>query len=77
MARGELVNAWSSNILSPLVAVGVSAAAVYVVLGRMAAGKRLTFELSAKARRCAYWTAALLIIASWIINLLKLGSSPF
>lgn len=70
MVRGELGNAWTSNILSPLVALIMIAAAIYAVLVRLAAGKRLVFEAAANFRSALIWLTACLIAASWAVKLL-------
>ncbi len=69
MAHGNIVEAWRSNILSPLLMLSSLGIGAYVLFFRMIAGREFIFVQN--ARRRLWLAAATLIAASWIVNLLK------
>jgi hypothetical protein len=75
MMRGEIRQAFQSNILAPALGIGVLVAAVYVLGCRMVLGIALDLEIGPTQRRTLWLLAALLVALSWAANLYRTISS--
>jgi hypothetical protein len=71
MARGHWLQAWDSNVLSPVLMAGALAFGIYVLVVRFAAGRTLVLEPETCARRLLWLGSLGLVAASWGINLFR------
>ncbi len=68
LAHGNIVAAWRSNILSPLLMLASLPFAAYVAGFRLVAGREIVLRLPAGVRLTV---AAALAVVSWIVNLFR------
>lgn len=71
ITRGDWIAAWHSNILSPVLMVGSLFLALYALVFRLAAGHAIELDLSRSGRNVLRMTLIMLLIAAWIVNLLR------
>jgi hypothetical protein len=71
LARGEILEAWHSNILAPPLGMGVVLLAVYTIGCRLATGYSVAPNFDRKQRRAFWIFAGLLVVISWSINLYR------
>jgi len=71
MMRGEIRQAFQSNILAPALGIGVLVSAVYILGCRMVLGIALDLEIGPTQRRALWLLAALLVALSWAANLYR------
>ena len=71
MVRGDVAQAFQSNILAPVLGIGLLVATMYILVCRMGRGVALDLELR-PAQRQALWSAGgFLVILSWAVNLYR------
>jgi hypothetical protein len=71
MIRGEIRQAFRSNILAPALGIGVLVATVYILGCRMVLGVALDLEIGPAQRRTLGLLAAMLVALSWAANLYR------
>jgi Protein of unknown function (DUF2752) len=71
MMRGEIRQAFRSNILTPALGIGVLVATVYILGCRMFLGIALDLEVGPTKSRTLWLLAAMLVALSWTANLYR------
>ena len=71
MVRGDVAQAFQSNILAPMLGIGLLAAMIYILGCRMARGFALDLELRPAQRQALGWSAGFLVLLSWAVNLYR------
>jgi Protein of unknown function (DUF2752) len=69
MMRGEIRQAFRSNILAPALGIGLLISTVYIVGCRMVLG--IALEIDPARRRMLWLLAAMLVAVSWAANLYR------
>lgn len=72
MARGQVLNAWHSNILSPFLGIFLLSLAAYTLGCRLIAGYSFDIEMNPRVRRGLTVLATVLVLLSWGVNLYRL-----
>jgi hypothetical protein len=71
MARGEVGQAFQSNILAPALGIGLLIATIYILSCRMVWGFALDLEVGPTHRRTLWLIAGSLVALSWAVNLYR------
>jgi len=69
MIRGEIRQAFKSNMLTPVLGIGLLVSIVYILGCRMVLG--IAVEIGATERRTLWLLAGMLVALSWATNLYR------
>ena len=72
MVRGDVVQAFQSNILAPMLGIGLLVATIYILGCRMGRGVALDLELGPTQRQALWWAAGFLVLLSWVFNIYRI-----
>jgi hypothetical protein len=68
-AHGQWLEAWRSNLLSPIFMMSAALAASYTLILRVFAGCALDMELESRTRFFLWSIFGILILVSWLTNI--------